>query len=325
MKNQFVFFCNEADYYYVMFRDIINLPNVQFFSGNMLSDKGAKKYIEKVHTSKRLNKIVNIPFKSCWYHQYYDSSILGDSESAYFVFFESNKLSYDYGFINYLRNKHKGSKIIFFFTNIVKSSPINNFINEFRKNYDLVITTDINDSIKHKFTLHNSIYSNIGTPINYEEEIDVFFVGIDKGRFDTLIEIAEYLTKNGLNIEFYINGVNNYIGSNLKGVYLNKKLNYSEVIDKVKKSKCLLELLQDGQSGTSLRTNEAVVYNKRLITNNYCIAEAQYYNDENIHIFKNIRDIEIKWIKSDKTVDYGQFVDYFSPKKLLNFLSDYNF
>jgi len=51
-------------------------------------------------------------------------------------------------------------------------------------------------------------------------------------------------------------------------VYLDKFMPYEENLEYIKRSKCLLEIMQEGGNGYILRTCEAVAYNKKIITNN---------------------------------------------------------
>ena len=105
-------------------------------------------------------------------------------------------------------------------------------------------------------------------------------------------------------------------------------LSYEEVITKIKKSKCLLEINLEGQEGITLRTLEALFFNKKLITNNIKIKEYDFYNENNIYVIndKNISNetlIEIKTflkLKKQKINDeiLKKYTFEFWLKKVLN-------
>lgn len=90
---------------------------------------------------------------------------------------------------------------------------------------------------------------------------------------------------------------------------------YEEVIQSVVNTNCILEVMQDNQEGATLRYLEAVVYNKKLLTNNKSITTFPFYNPQYMKIFETVDDIDINWIKNQDVVDYG-YKDEFSPKRL---------
>ena len=57
------------------------------------------------------------------------------------------------------------------------------------------------------------------------------------------------------------------------------------------------EIVQPGQGGLTIRTLEALFYNKKLITNNESITEYDFYNADNIFIYKE-QDCNIDALKS---------------------------
>ena len=68
-------------------------------------------------------------------------------------------------------------------------------------------------------------------------------------------------------------------------------MDYKEVIDIVKQSNCILEVVQEGQNGITLRTMEAVCYGKKLLTNNKNIVKYPFYDSKYISVFEDIDDI----------------------------------
>lgn len=64
-----------------------------------------------------------------------------------------------------------------------------------------------------------------------------------------------------------------------------KKLSKCEIIDLMKKSFCVLDSPQDGQTGLTIRTIECLGAQRKLITNNIDIKKYDFYNPVNILIF----------------------------------------
>ena len=94
---------------------------------------------------------------------------------------------------------------------------------------------------------------------------------------------------------------------------------YEEVLGGVLRSKVILEILQEGQSGPSLRYYEAVCYNKKLLSNNPNIVHFPYYDSRYMRYFSSPEDIDIAWITEDCDVDYHYKGD-FSPVNMLDLI-----
>ena len=73
------------------------------------------------------------------------------------------------------------------------------------------------------------------------------------------------------------------------------------------------------QKALTLRPYEAVVYNRKLLTNNRSILDFKYYNSRYMQLFERAEEIDWDWIAADTEVDYGYQGDY-SPRKLLELL-----
>lgn len=75
---------------------------------------------------------------------------------------------------------------------------------------------------------------------------------------------------------------------------LHKGISYSENINLVKKSKCLVDIKFDYHNGLSFRFFEALYYKKKLITNNESVKNYDFYHPNNIFItdFENLDGIE---------------------------------
>ena len=64
-----------------------------------------------------------------------------------------------------------------------------------------------------------------------------------------------------------------------------ERIPYSEYLDIVKKSKCIIDVVVEGQSGLSLRPMEALFFEKKLITNNASVRDYDFYDKNNIFIY----------------------------------------
>lgn len=106
-------------------------------------------------------------------------------------------------------------------------------------------------------------------------DTDLFFVGADKGRYHRLMKMKSAAESVGLKTDFRIIKDK----TSLKKDGYTDRIPYSQVIECVKKAKAIVELLQEGQSGLSLRAMESLFFKKKLITDNIGLINEYYPKD----------------------------------------------
>lgn len=113
-----------------------------------------------------------------------------------------------------------------------------------------------------------------------EPQVDLFFVGLDKGRYDRLMKIKCAAEMVGLNVDFRVVKDSS---SCKKGIYT-ERMNYKDVVARIKQSKVIVELLQEGQTGVSLRVMEGLIFGKKVLSDNQMVYEEPYYTDQSFCI-----------------------------------------
>lgn len=185
------------------------------------------------------------------------------------------------GIVSYLNKNFPDLKVIIWYNNPIKYeiSP-KYFLN---KNCE-VWTFDLTDAKKYNLK-YNRQYIDV-TPIykvsseNNPIIFDIVFVGQDKGRLNELLELKNTFESNDLTVYYHITeSKDSKIGYNYQ-----KNINYQSLLRLESQSKVILEILQKGQKGISLRPLEALFLNKKLITNNPEILNEDFYCSENIFI-----------------------------------------
>ena len=142
---------------------------------------------------------------------------------------------------------------------------------------------DLDDSKKYGLKYIDTFY--VPTKITFKPlEFDLLFVGQDKGRKQILDTIKNKFIENGLNPYIYI--------PQSKDEYLS----YDQYLNLLAKSKVLLEIVQKGQSGSTMRMMEALFYKKKIITNNNQVRKFPFYNSSYIYIIEDINNIDFKSI-----------------------------
>ena len=188
--------------------------------------------------------------------------------------------------------------------------------------FDLVLSFDPDDCKKHGFDYYPLVYSKreIASERTTDSDKSAYFVGYDKGRGELLSGIAERLQEIGVRCVFKVKqGSANKRYPNL--TYLSGILPYDKVLEDIAATDCIVEIIQPGQSGATLRYAEAVCYNKILITTNKMITELPCYNAKYMHIIEKPEDIEPSWFQLNEPIEYN-YNGEFSPKKLLAFVEE---
>ncbi len=131
---------------------------------------------------------------------------------------------------------------------------------------------------------------------NIEMLYDVFFVGEDKGRYEKLIRLRDYLNNLGLKTSFTIVRDHKLFVENrgFKRRQYGQPIPEKEASDCILRSRFLVDLYQRGQTGLSQRAVEALLNKKKLITDNENIKKYDFYRESNIFVLNenNMNEIE---------------------------------
>jgi hypothetical protein len=112
-----------------------------------------------------------------------------------------------------------------------------------------------------------------------ETLFDVIFVGADKGRLNKLLNIEYELNTMGLKTYFHITATRRENNPAYKN-----RVSYETIIEYISRTNVILDILQDNQSGLTLRPLEALFLSKKLITNNKDVVNYDFYDRNNIFV-----------------------------------------
>ena len=250
-----------------------------------------------------------LPFESIWYGGWkkklsaYDCIIVFDSLHS------ANLLKYIH--------KKYDKRLIFWHWNPIK------------KNKDIAIWKETKEICEHwtfnpkdakKYGMGlNSQFFFYQNQKNVSKKESVFFVGTDKGRYEKLIKISNDLKKIGVTPDFHI--ISGNVNDNRK--YVEKKyMEYDEVISRIRKSKAVVEILQDGQNGLTARALEAMFFETKLITSNKEIRNFDFYNNHNIFIVgeDNSHSLDVFLHTSFQSIDKKTLYPYDANGWIDNFM-----
>ncbi len=276
--------------------------------------------IQGVHTSVSLNERIRIPLKSIWYSGYLDDNDINIEYDIVAIFCESNRLSYDKKYIDYLKRNYNSCITIFFFMNsAVQLSKTR--LTYIERTFDFIVTYDFEDSIRYGWYYYCGIYCKRHSNVSIPVKNDVLFIGRNKNRLPILRETYSILKRKGLVCEFYITDVDQDDILD-DGINYNHFLPYEEVLNKVEESRILFENVQDSQTGCTLRTYEAIAYEKVLLSNNTTLKKTRIFDDKNMYFYNNTADI--------CEMDFSQMVydnnnidaELLKPDHFIDFLED---
>lgn len=318
---EFVIMGNGTEYCEAMCSEIIGRGNVVFINevNNLKSNFGK---LLDVILQKVSNKTKLSFFRSVYFESYFCGASVPDGENIRFVFFDSNAHARDESFLKYIKNKYK-AKLVLYVMNPTSTIPLDQRLcSNF---YDSVFTIFEQDANSYGWHPYNHLYAKIPDvkPTDESEyDADVFFIGRAKNRLQNILRTYEFLVSHDIKCDFHISDVDKKDMRYSGDIIYNNWLPYKEVLRRMRRSKCLLEVLQRPGEGPTLRMVEAIVYNKKIITNDARASGNPFYDERFIQIFDDPKNIKLSFIKDDIQPDYYYQGEY-SAKNFLKRIDEH--
>lgn len=197
-----------------------------------------------------------------------------------------------------LMENNTNARYILYMWNINVNKEIICFAND---NGWEVWSFDKKESIQFGYKYNQQFYPNVKTEKVNFFKWDFFWVGYNKGRLKQLLELIDLFDRERFSYKIIVRewsqyGVPQIIkDKKLKKFLTYKETDYNRVINHVKKSKCLIDLVVEKQEGLTIRVLESLMYKKKLLTNNKVIRQEKFYNKNNIFVIgddslENLRD-----------------------------------
>ena len=319
MKYNYVILGSEADFYMASYADLFNCSYAKYLWRRIDTDSPIITFLYRVHMSPITNKFIELPMKSIWNRWIFREKFNNDNPIC-FIFFAGRNKEINNGAIYYLRSTYKNCKMVLFYQDLVKKSALPQ-IEKIRNQFDLILSFDQLDVKKYNLLYYPLVYSKTDIKKSDIPKSDIYFVGKAKDRLEDIREVYSRLKDSGLKCDFHITGVSPE-DVREDGIVYNMPVSYEENLQRIKASKCMLEIMQKGGHGYTLRYCEAIMYDKKIITNNPEIKEAPFYSEQRIQVFENPHEITSDFVlEGEGKVDYG-YKDKLSPKRLLDFLDN---
>lgn len=307
-------YVNKDGYYYICTTDLLNSSNIRVVTIPLENSSSFIRLLFDIHNSQKIEKYIKLPFKSIWYPYYFKDDFNNNKPICFIILNHFLPV----GYLKYLKNKYPNCRIVLLHRDLIKVSKGMNPQLTQNPYLDLEMSFDKGEALKNGFPHFDEFESKIEVPVESKMESDVFFAGYSKGRLPFLLEAYDIFTKAGLDCKFYITGVPKNERITLPGIeYADKQMTYKEMLYQSVNTRCLLEVNQANCDGYTSRFLEAIIYGKKLITNNPAIFNTKYYSPEKIQIVKRASDINPLFVrKGSDFVDYNYQED-FSPLKMI--------
>ena len=314
---------DEHELYRQMYADMFNTTEYDVEQINRMKEPKYFKFLYKIQFNPKLNAHFLVPFKSIW-DSYYDLAhykFKSDEEYTILLLNGSVKVHYNKKFFLKLKKKNTNIKLVLIMHDSVNNARSVQTIHMFGV-FDTIFSFDAKDCEKYGF---ERIYQTFSRPDFVKKDLKMysraFFIGRGDDRTELLKTIFKKITSEVDGCKFFITDVDESKVENIKDVCFNKRMSYSNELNMAYNSDCIFEIVRGGQTGVSLRACEAVVFNKKFITNNTSIREMPFYDPRYMRIIRDSDDVDIDFIKDNLDVDYGE-KDYFSPLLILKRLEE---
>lgn len=203
-------------------------------------------------------------------NEFYDIAIIADTEVTPCA-------------LEYIKKKPIAQKQYIFFWN--KVSDNNKYILKAAQNSNISVSTyNLSDARQYGLEYRRQCWNEDWIHPEVEtEDYDIAFLGAEKGRYKDIVEILHFAERNHMRTNFTI------ISPNGEPYTTKKRIEYSEYINIVKRSKAVLDIVTQDNYGLTYRPLEAMFLQKKLITNYRNIVQYDFYepNKDNIYIVEN--------------------------------------
>ena len=197
---------------------------------------------------------------------------------------------YSRAVIKYLNTKFPHIRVLVWYNNPISTDTPLSFFEELNCE---VWSFDKEDCQKYALSYNNQFidYKRIKptNEINNKYKYDACFIGLDKGRLKVLEDIKKKLDMLGKNTLLYLVDSKYYVKddryNSSKTFDYKSPVSYSEVINYEYHSDIIIDVVQKGQKGISLRPIESMYLKKKVISNNREIMEQDFYNKDNYFIW----------------------------------------
>ena len=315
--DEYILVAPGSDYGRAMWSDIEKLPNGRILEGALRPTNKFLRFLHHAHFSFAINQRIRLPFQSAWRSFYSLEQIEFDAAKSYCVIFtDISAARTDRGYLKKLHGKENVTAVLVMVNTMARRGPL---IESRQAFFDCIFSFDKKDCEAFGFLYHPTNYSMVDIEHQTQAKTDAFYVGVSKGRGSTIAQVFTRLSSMGATADFYVSHIEAGEGK-AKGIHYNEWLSYRQVLEHIQACNCVVEIMDGAQEGVTLRTMEAICYNKKLLTNNPAMKDSRYYLSGNIQVFSDPTEIDVAFVMDKTPVDY-LYDGEFSPVHLLEHIN----
>lgn len=204
------------------------------------------------------------------------SDLIKDNEESIFIFQEHRLI------LEMLLDKNYPCNAHILLRNSVRSNPRTvDYINKFKQQNYTVWSFDGFDCNQYNLKRYKQMIRSYPEFNSTPTVFDFSFVGRDKGREYFLEKLKTDLESKGFTMNI-----------NIRGKSKKDSICYKEYLSELCQANCIVDIVQDQQSGLTLRPLEAMIYKRKLITNNDSVRESSFYHPNNVFMLTDNYDLE---------------------------------
>lgn len=312
-KYNYILYNMENGYKWQMYAELHNHDFIRMCRGALPMNEPLLHKIHKLHWSAKINKKIKLPFKKLWFKKMTDGKFK-DNKPVCYILYGGQYAIRDPRICDYIRKLNPENKIALHYRDLLKSEE--KHIEMLKNKIDVIYTYDKGEAEKYGIKYDSSyVYSRLAEVSEPESfDYDLLFVGYAKDRLNLIHRVLERAVENGVRCKFILVGVKDEDKLNLPGVeYINSTIPYTEVVNYVNRSRCILELTQENAEGATMRTAEAIVYKRKLLTNCNRACERADFNPLQMRTFTCEDDIDYQFIKDPIPYDKLSDAENYSP------------
>ncbi len=210
-----------------------------------------------------------------WYHKKLIQDYIRTHPDYIYVFNEHRLLLQ--AIVHYLENKQAFKGHLLIRNPMANNQKIGDLLEKLKSFNIQQWSFDNDDCVKYGFHYYRQFLMPLPHIKNIIINHDLSFIGRNKGRDIILNNLKDKAESLGLS--FLID---------LKDGSKSSNISYDDYLKESLLAKCIVEILQTGQSGMTLRPIEALFYNRKLLTNNQGVIDEEFYHPNNILVVQDI-------------------------------------
>ncbi|MBQ3272300.1 MAG: hypothetical protein IJH44_03500 [Solobacterium sp.] len=311
-----------------LFNDLIDLPETLDIDVNIPRKNRVVEFIRLAHTSQRVRRHVHLPGQELWFSM--DRINQFADERANFIFINETLAFINEDVLNKIRRHYPQGRFVLVVLDAMHANARNLVVGRpviLNWPWDLVLSFNQDDCDEYGFKNLELNYFSIprvlrDMPPRLPERELVYLGGAQKNdtRVGKVRDIYACLSGQGVDCDFVIT---NWPEQNDGIQYEKDYVSYGELIRREYAGKCILEVLKENQNYNSARYFEAVVMNRKLLSNNPNLTSLPYYDEKYMRYFSRPEEIDAAWLKDGAMPDYhyrGEFSPVHIPELIERYL-----